>query len=668
MKIKYSKINKKNSTQKKVKDSMISKLEFELKATEQNLSEYKKGTYYGDKSLKELTSTCKKLHNEIKNLKILRSDKNLTFFKLIKIYYTKYYIMSGLMVFVTILSSICAVTVPKLTQLVLDAAAPGSGRDLNYIYLMAGIIFSIFIIRGIFIYINSYIGGSLGKRIEINLRNKLLTNLVELDMSFYSDKKIGEILTKLISDTEVIGLQSQSIPQSILSALFVSIGSVVVMFTINIKLTILAIGLIIFMLLCMTILFTFLRKSIFTTRATLTKINGDVTDRISNINLIKSNGTETYETKRFYNLHTKYYNVSKIQVRYQALLISFLVVFLTSVNIIILLVGIVLWKNGSLGGWGSDPIAANDPTGYSVVVAAMTGVSTLVLPIMSLSRIFSMVAQASAASTRVANLVKIKSKIDAHPEFPKLTSVRNDIVFKNVTFEYPSSHTPAFKNFNFTFEKGKKYAIVGETGSGKSTIARLLLRYYDPNSGEILINKDKNLATINLSSYLANVGYVDQEPSILVGTVMDNIKYSNFAASDEEVIEATKKASLHNFIKTLKKGYNTQVGERGFILSGGQKQRMVIARTFLKDPDILILDEATSALDNIIEKEIQQNLDSLMQNRTTFVIAHRLSTIKNADQILVIAQDKGVVQVGTYDELKKRPGHFQDLYKAGLMK
>ncbi len=608
--------------------------------------------------------TQKKYNKKSKKQK----TKPITFFKLVSIYYKKYLWLFLTMTLFVALSAVCAIAVPKLTQKLTNTVTSTLDPNMNEVYKISSVIFSIFVARGIFTFFNLYIGGRLGKRIEIDLRNKLLTNLTELDISFYNDKKIGEILTKLISDTEVIGLQAQTIPQSIMSALFISVGAITILFTINVKLTILSIALVLFMLLTLTLLFTFLRKSIFNARQTMTEINGDVTDRISNINLIKSSGTEEYEKNRFYNLHKKYYKVSKKQINLQSLLIGFLIAFLSSINVLVLIVGIILWKNGTLGGWGSSQIDSDDPGGIGIVISAMTGVNTLVLPIMSLSRIMTMLAQASTSSMRVTSLIKEKSIINPNINAKKIKKISGDILFKNIDFKYPGTDMLIFQKFNFKFEKGKTYAFVGETGVGKSTISKLLLRFYDPNKGEIFINdKETKLNELNLPSYLQKIGYVEQEPSILAGTVFENIKYGSFDATNEEVYLAAKNAELDKFIKTLKNGYNTELGENGFILSGGQKQRMVIARTFLKDPDVLILDEATSALDNIVEKQIQRNLDKLMKGRTTFIIAHRLSTIKNADYILVLEKNKGIVQIGTFNELTKKPGHFQELYKAGLM-
>ncbi|AHI52691.1 ABC transporter ATP-binding protein [Spiroplasma culicicola] len=524
----------------------------------------------------------------------------------------------------------------------------------HWIYIQLGL----FAALAIFTYFSNWLAGLMGKNIEIELRNKALERLVKQDMSYYSDKKIGEILTKIVSDTQIIGEQAQQIPVTMLSAVFTFFGSLGMLCTIDLKLTGVLVALMATILIIMFSTFGIVKKLVFKVRDSITSINGDVTDRIATVRLIKASGTELYETERFKEIHKDYYKKSSKLITMQSTVITVMVAGISSIQMVIVIAAAFFYND--------------QPQILAVTLSSfISGVGTMVGPIMQLARVTAGLVQASTASARIDQIIRSKSRIDSHynpEEGIHIDKIDGDITLKGVEFRYPEKPEKVIlPKFDFTFKHGKSYAFVGETGAGKSTIAKMLLRFYDPSEGQVLINGNIDLKDIQLSSYLEKVGYVEQEPQILFGTVLDNIKYGRFDATDEEAIEAAKKAELDSLVRTWPEGYDTVLGERGFMLSGGQKQRLVIARMILKDPEVLILDEATSALDNIVEKEIQAELDKLMKGRTTVSIAHRLSTIKNCDQIIVLARDKGVAQVGTFEELKNKDGHFKKLYEAGLM-
>ena len=619
------------------------------------------------------------------------------FFKLLSIYYKQFWFRWLCLILFIIITCGITVALPKLTNIVMMELTTGMSKRSSIndpampwgtlLYWAIGFA-GTFIVSGIFLYLQSLVGGSISRKIEIDIRIKVLNKLVDLDMNYYHDKKMGDILTKLISDTQILGDQAFQVPQNFLNAFFTFIGSIGIMFTLDnrvlqyqdgphgiepvidkdgnfvyldgsatvAELAGIILGVSFGILLLTSFGFTFIRRLMYKQRQVVSDVNGDVNDRINAIRLIKATGTNEYEKERFNKVHKEYYKVSMRAIKVQSIIIAFVITTLTSMNTIALIVGIIFVNNNRL-----------DPT---VMLSITMSINSLIFPIIQVVRLLANLAAASTSATRVAEIFNQVPNININPTTPPLKEISGDIIFDKVWFKYDSADEDEpyiLENFNFNFQQGKSYAFVGETGVGKSTISKLLLRYYDPTKGNIYVNNDKNLKTINLKSYLDHVGYVEQEPQIIYGTFYDNIRYGTFMATDAECEAAAKKAELYNFIIDLPEGFNTLLGERGFILSGGQKQRLVIARMFLRNPEILILDEATSALDNIVEKEIQAELDKLMKGRTTIIIAHRLSTIKNVDQILVLEKGNGVVQSGTFDELKKVEGRFKRLYEAGLM-
>ncbi|WP_338955329.1 ABC transporter ATP-binding protein [Spiroplasma endosymbiont of Polydrusus cervinus] len=619
------------------------------------------------------------------------------FFKLLSIYYKQFWLRWLCWILFIIITCGITVAIPKLTNIIMMELTTGMSKRTSIndpamawetlLYWAIGF-GTTFVVSGIFLYLQNLVGGSISRKIEIDIRIKVLNKLVDLDMNYYHDKKMGDILTKLISDTQILGDQAYQVPQNFLNAFFTFIGSIGIMFTLDnhilqykdgshgiqpvldangnfvyldgsatvAELAGIILGVSFIILLLTTFLFTFIRRLIYKQRQVVSNINGDVNDRINAIRLIKASGTNEYEKERFNKIHQEYYKVSMRAIRIQSGAIAFAITSLMSMNTIALIVGIVFVNDNRL-----------DPT---VMLSITMSINSLIFPIIQVVRLLANLASASTSATRVNEIFKQAPKININLTTIPLKDVNGEIVFDKVWFKYDPSDEEApyiLENFNFHFKQGKSYAFVGETGVGKSTISKLLLRYYDPTKGDIYINNKQNLKKINLKSYLDHVGYVEQEPQIIYGTFYDNIHYGTFTATDAECEAAAKKAELYNFIVNLPEGFNTLLGERGFILSGGQKQRLVIARMFLRNPEILILDEATSALDNIVEKEIQTELDKLMKGRTTIIIAHRLSTIKNVDQIIVLEKGSGVVQSGTFDELKQVEGRFKLLYEAGLV-
>lgn len=596
------------------------------------------------------TNNKQKKHNKLSGYNELRIKKSgfmLTVFK----YFKKYPMLYTIAMLATVASAGVSVIIPKITNNFL--AVPDGFSNWNNILHLAYILISLQVASGLFMYVRNLTGSMIGVKVEIEYRNKVLKHLLELDMSYYEDRKIGDTLTKLISDTGVIGENMQSIPLTILSSVVTFFGSIYVIFSLNWQLSLIVLGIVLLILIVSILNVQIIRYLNYKWRKVYTDVNADITDRLSTITLIKSNATEKTENKRFFNEHVKYYQAAKKTITFDSFTRALLITLLTGINIVGLVAGFIFVNKGML-----------QPT---TLIAFILAVNTLIFPVIQSIVLLGNLAKTSTSILRVNEILEVEPKIKNIDNALTVNEITNDIVFENVNFRYDDKEPWILENFNFTFEKGKSYAIVGATGVGKTTISKLLLRYYDPAKGRILINKDTDLRNVDLAQYLHHIGYIEQDPQILYGTFSENISYTKQGASLDEIKEAATKANLHDYIQELPNGYNTILGERGINLSGGQKQRVAIARIFLKNPELLILDEATSALDNIVEKEIQTQFNKLMIGRTSIVIAHRLSTIKTVDKILVLEKGKGLVQIGTFDELKIKEGHFKHLYEAGIM-
>ncbi|WP_434325591.1 ABC transporter ATP-binding protein [Mycoplasma leachii] len=496
-------------------------------------------------------------------------------------------------------------------------------------------------------------------QIEVMQRLKILKALTDQDVDFYFDHVSGNILTRLVGDTQFLALGVQQFLTNLIYAFSGSITAITIMYTQNLYMiaTLSLVYLLIANLFCVGF-FIDMRRKLILAFDIKRETDADMTDRINNISLIKASGTEEFEIKRLEEKNKDYENGLTKFTHSSALLntsLTFVIQLLIPIIFIIIAVQ-YLSNNQSSNSLGAD-IALIFP-----LLSTLIGGIAILLPSLRSAT------AASNAANRISELTDPKPMVHSNLKGYKIDKI-DKIVLDNIIFSYPKKpERIVIPPTKLIFEKGKSYAFVGQTGSGKTTIAKLLLRFYVPSSGEVLINNNINLKDVFLPSYLNHIGYVEQDPSVLLGTVLDNLRYVKPSATDEEIILACKKAELHDLVMTWPDQYNTILGERGFILSGGQKQRLVIARMFLKDPQILILDEATSALDNVVEKEIQSKLEELMKNRTSITIAHRLSTIRNVDQIIVLAPKKGIIQIGTFKELVKKPGEFKDLYEAGFSK
>ncbi|WP_338972650.1 ABC transporter ATP-binding protein [Spiroplasma endosymbiont of Panorpa germanica] len=502
-------------------------------------------------------------------------------------------------------------------------------------------------------YFGNYTSSLFAKQIEINLRIECLERLVKQDVSYYYDHQLGLIMSRVIGDTEGVGLGLNDFFLNAVYLISMYITTSCLMLTMDVPIALIAISYTLIIFIATWVIFIYYRRAILVSVDIRQKIDTELTDRLMNVRLVKANGTENYESQRVIENHEPFNRAANKVVRLQTTLQMFNGFAVSILSSIMVISAFLLYN--------SEPDKV-----INLIVGFTTSIFALAAPISYATMTFRGATKAANCAMRLSEITDPVPLIIPDPEGIKIDKI-SEVKFENLGFAYPTKpDRQILPNIDFVFEKNKSYAFVGETGVGKSTFAQLLLRFYDPTQGRVLIN-GIDLRELHLPTYLSNVGYVEQEPQILYGDIYYNVAYGLENVTKEDIEEACKKAQLDKYVQTLPEKYETILGEHGLMFSGGQKQRLVIARLFLKNPQLLILDEATSALDNIVEHEIQMELEKLMKNRTSVVIAHKLSTIKNVDQIIVLDKEKGISQVGTFEELKNVPGRFRKLYLAGLM-
>ncbi|MCM8899908.1 ABC transporter ATP-binding protein/permease [Caldicoprobacter algeriensis] len=519
--------------------------------------------------------------------------------------------------------------------------------SIAQVNFLALAVIAIYLLRAVSQFGTNYISHYAAWKILENIRSHLYDHLQKLSLRFFHDKQTGELMSRVLDDTRNFEqLLAHAIPTLVVNGLML-IGVSVILFSMNLKLalyTLIPIPL----LFWMVVKFSKISRPMFKeAQKEIAEVSAILQDNFSGIKEIKAFTQEEYESKR---------TLSRIAAYTRAILRALKLsnAFHPSIEFVSGLgTVIVIFFGGRLA--LANQLALED------LVAFLLYLNTFYQPITSFGMINEGIQHALASAERVFEILNEEPEIKDAPDAIEVNRVKGKIEFRNVSFRYVDD-VPVLKNVSFKVNPGEMIALVGPTGVGKTTIANLIPRFYDPDSGQILID-DIDIRKIKLSSLRKQISMVSQDVFLFNGTVKENILYGRPDATDEEVIAAAKAANAHDFIMELPEGYNTRVGERGVKLSGGQKQRISIARALLKDAPILILDEATSSVDTQTEKLIQEALENLMKNRTTIVIAHRLSTIRNADQIIVL-KDGEIVEAGRHNELLKKGGLYSQLCKA----
>ena len=516
------------------------------------------------------------------------------------------------------------------------------------IIIGAVLLLLVYIVKAVGTYIMGYYGHIVGVRMQKDMRRDLFAKYQKLPFSYFDDHKTGDLLSRLTGDLQNVSELAHHGPENLFLAVLMFVGAFIILFSINTTLT-----LIMFAIIPFIILFTTLtRRSMFeamkNSRKEMSNVNSTLENSITGIRETKAYVAHHHEKCKFAatnEMFAKYRSQSMRWIGIYSAVMEFLTDLLYLV--IIFIGGVFMIQN---------KIDAADFTAFLLYI------NMFINPIHRFVTLFEQLQEGMSGFSRFYEIVTTPDEVDEGTV--EIDDIRGDVEFDNVTFSYVDDGTDGDKavisNLSLKLKAGSTVALVGPSGGGKSTICNLIPRFYNVNSGTITVD-GVDVMDITLDSLRRSIGMVSQNVFLFDGTVRDNIAYARPDASDEEIVEAAKKANIHDFILTLDDGYDTEVGERGVKLSGGQRQRISIARVFLKNPKLLILDEATSALDNVTEMQIQASLEELSRGRTVIVVAHRLSTVKNADEIVVIDKT-GIVERGSHEELIALGGEYKTLY------
>lgn len=500
-------------------------------------------------------------------------------------------------------------------------------------------------------FISNY-GHVMGAKIEYDMRAEIFDHFQKLSFAFYDNQKVGQMMSRITTDLFDITELMHHGPENIILSLIKIIGAFVILLNINPLLASAAFVVLPFMFAFAFYMNKKMRLAFRQNRVKIAEINAQIEDNLSGIRVVKSFANEEIENGKFREGNAGFLAAKKNSYHYMGSFSAGMGVFTTLIQVCVILAGIVFIAYGKVD--------------VSDLVTFLLYISVFTEPVRTLIDFTEQFQNGYTGFERFREIMNIEPDIRDREGAKELSAVRGDIAFEDVSFQYEENTERVLSHINLKVPAGAYMALVGSSGAGKSTLCSLIPRFYDVTGGNVKID-GKDVRDLTLKSLRNHIGIVQQDVYLFVGTVYDNIRYGKPDATREEVIEAAKNANAHEFIMSLPKGYETDIGQRGIKLSGGQKQRLSIARVFLKNPPILIFDEATSALDNESEKVVQDSLEKLAKNRTTFVIAHRLSTIKNAEKILVLTEE-GIAEEGTHEELLEQKGVYEKLYNMQFQK
>lgn len=549
--------------------------------------------------------------------------------------------------FFAFLSAVVTLALPIIVRYITGVVVYEPKTEaLDTITKLAVIMVILILIAGFSNFFITYYGHMMGAKMEFNMRKEIFSHYQKLSFSFYDNEKVGQLMSRITSDLFDITELFHHGPEDIVISIIKIIGSFIILSFINVKLALIALCTIPIMAVYAFILNKKMKKAFKNNRAKLADINAQIEDNLSGIRVVKSFANEAIEEEKFDEGNRNFLKGKRNSYRYMATYNSGLSVLINMITVVVVTAG-------------AAAITKNEIT-IADLLAFTLYVSNFIEPVNKLINFTEQFQNGISGYERFIEIMAIMPDISDENAVYAPETFKGSVQFKNVSFKYEESKEMVLKDVNLSVNAGEYVALVGFSGAGKTTLCSLIPRFYDVTDGEVLID-GMCVKDIKLKNLRDNIGIVQQDVYLFTGTIYENILYGRPAASRKEVVEAAKAANAHEFIMSLPDGYDTYIGQRGVKLSGGQKQRLSIARVFLKNPPILIFDEATSALDNESEKVVQDSLEKLAKNRTTFVIAHRLTTIKNAEKILVLAED-GIKEEGTHEQLLAKKGIYYNLY------
>jgi ATP-binding cassette, subfamily B, bacterial len=562
-------------------------------------------------------------------------------------YYKPYLKIFLCVLLCALLVSSVTLAFPLLVRYITKDVLEGNLSDaLSEVYWIGGLMLVLAVIQNIANYFLDYKGHEVGALMERDLRSELFAHMQKLSFSFYDKERTGQLMSRVTTDLLMLAELYHHGPEDYVKYLIRFIGAFVILFFINAPLTIAVFCFLPFLAVFALYFNKKLNRSFKDNKERIADVNAQVEDSLSGIRAVQSFANEHLEIEKFSRENNRFLDSRKNTYKGEAYFYNGVETFIQLITIAVIV-------------FGSASIVSQK-LDLADLITFLLYINFMIEPIQKLTHMTTQFQEGITGFQRFIEIMNLKPAIENKPNAVILSDVDGDVEFHQVSFRYEDDSEYVLKGLSLHVKPGEYVALVGPSGAGKTTLCSLIPRFYDVTCGNVFLD-GVDVRDIELHSLRKTIGIVQQDVYLFAGTVMENIRYGNPEATDEEVIAAAKHANAHDFIMSLPNGYHSEIGQRGVKLSGGQKQRLSIARVFLKNPPVLILDEATSALDNESESIIKESLESLAKGRTTIVIAHRLSTIRNAERIIVLTED-GIAEQGTHDLLLKRGGVYAHLY------